>query len=135
MLKDQDILATIAVKDLAKARKFYEGTLGLKPVSTEGDEAVTFQSGNTKVLVYHSEFAGTNKATAATFMVNDEIDAIAKALKTKGVPFENYDWPNVRHDGDIHVMGEMRVAWFKDPDGNILAIVNGKTASAHAGME
>ena len=135
MLKDQDIYATIAVRDLAKARKFYEGTLGLEPVATEGNEVVTYKTGASKMMVYRSEYAGTNKATAATWVVGDEVDAIAMALKAKGVTFESYDWPEVRHDGDVHVMGELRNAWFKDPDGNILSIVNGKPAQTHAGME
>lgn len=135
MFKDQDIHATIAVKDLAIARKFYEGTLGLEPVATGGAEVVTYQSGASKVLVYRSEFAGTNKATAATWVVGDEVDDIAKALKAKGVTFEHYSWPDVKLEGDVHVMGDLRNAWFKDPDGNILNIVNGKTAKTHAGME
>lgn len=135
MLRDQEVLATIAVKDLAKARKFYEGTLGLEPVATEGKEVVTYRSGTSKLLIYRSEYAGTNRATAATWIVGDEVDAIAKTLKAKGVKFENYDWPDVRHDGDVHVMGELRNAWFTDPDGNILSIVNGKHATTHAGME
>ena len=132
MLKDRDIVATIAVKDLAVARKFYEGTLGLEPVGTEGDEVVAYRSGASQVLVYRSEYAGTNRATAATWLVGDEIDEIARQLKGKGVAFEHYTFPDSRLEGDIHVMGAMRNAWFKDPDANILAIVNGRTADHRA---
>ena len=74
--------------------------------------------------MYESQFAGTNKATAATWMVGDEIESIVKTLKSKGVPFEHYDMPNMKRQGDIHVAGNMKVAWFKDPDGNILNVVN-----------
>ena len=133
MLKDRDIVATIAVKDLAVARRFYEETLGLEPVATEGDEVVAYRSGAAQVLVYRSEFAGTNRATAATWLVGDEIDDIARTLKGKGVPFEHYTFPDSRLEGDVHVMGELRNAWFKDPDGNILSIVNGRTADSRAG--
>ena len=68
MLGDNDAVATIAVKNLPAARKFYEGKLGFKAVHTEGDQAVALKSGNSQLLVYQSQFAGTNKATAATWM-------------------------------------------------------------------
>jgi len=71
MLGDNDAMATIAVKNLKAARKFYEGALGFKVVHTEGDQAATCKSGNSQVLVYQSQYAGTNKATAATWMVDD----------------------------------------------------------------
>ena len=128
MLKDTDIAATIAVRDLAKARKFYEGTLGLEPASTEGDEAVNYRSGNARVLVYRSEFAGTNRATAATWTVGDDLDEIVGVLGKKGVSFEHYTFPGVTLEGDVHVMGDLRNAWFKDPEGNILALVGKRPA-------
>jgi len=133
MLKDRDILATIAVKDLAAARKFYEKTLGLEVVATIDDQVVNYRAGGCKLMVYKSQYAGTNKATAATWIVGDEIDEIVKALRGKGVAFEHYDLPGMKREGEVHVMGEMRNAWFKDPDGNILSIVNGKMADSHAG--
>jgi catechol 2,3-dioxygenase-like lactoylglutathione lyase family enzyme len=124
MLGNKDALATIAVKDLAVGRKFYEGTLGFRAVHTEGAEAITFQSGSTRLLVYRSQFAGTNRATAATFMVGADIDAVVKSLRDKGVVFEHYDMPGQTRQGDVHVFGDLKNAWFKDPDGNILSIVN-----------
>ncbi len=122
MLGDNDAMATIAVKNLAAARKFYEGKLGFKPVHTEGDQAVAYKSGKSQVLVYQSQFAGTNKATAATWMVKD-VESLAKDLKGKGIAFEHYDMPGITRKGDVHVAGKRKNAWFKDPDGNILAIV------------
>ncbi|MEA2762882.1 MAG: hypothetical protein QOD47_2166 [Gemmatimonadaceae bacterium] len=122
MLGDYDVLATIAVKNLATARKFYEGKLGLKEVHAEGDQAVTFQSGNSQLLVYQSQFAGTNKATAVTWMVK-RLESLVKDLRAKGISFEHYDMPGVTLKGDIHVAGKLKNAWFKDPDGNVLALV------------
>ncbi len=121
MLGDYDALATIAVKNLKAARTFYEDKLGFKAVHTEGDQAVTYQSGKSQLLVYQSHFAGTNKATAATWMVKD-VEGLVKELKAKGVTFEHYDFPGVTLEGDVHVMGKRRNSWFKDPDGNTLAL-------------
>jgi len=124
MLGNRDAVTNIAVRDLGTARRFYEGTLGLKPVATEGEEAIVFRSGNSTLIVYRSQFAGTNRATAVTWVVGDEVDAVARGLKAKGVAFEHYDMPGMKREGDIHVAGDMKVAWFKDPDGNILNIAN-----------
>ena len=124
MLANSNATANLAVKDLAKARAFYEGTLGLKQVHDEGGELIVYKSGDTAINVYHSQFAGTNKATAVTWMVGDEIDNVVKALKSKGVTFEHYDMPGAKHDGDVHDFGKLRVAWFKDPDGNIFNLGN-----------
>ena len=125
MLGKKDAAANIAVKDLAKARKFYEGTLGLKEVGNEGEEVVAYRSGSSTILVYQSQYAGTNKATAMTWTAGQEIDGIVGDLRGKGVKFEHYDMPGMKREGDIHVAGDLRAAWFKDPDGNILSIVSG----------
>jgi len=124
MLASKDAVANIAVKDLPIGRKFYEQTLGLKVIATEGQEVVTFKSGNTSLYVYRSQYAGTNQATAVTWSVGNEIEEIVSALKAKGVRFEHYDLPGTTHKGDLHVMGDRKVAWFKDPNGNILCLVN-----------
>ena len=123
MLGNTNAVANLAVKDLGAAKRFYEGTLGLKQVGAEGDEVVVYRSGNSTLNVYRSQFAGTNQATAVTWEVGD-VDAEVRALKAKGVRFESYDMPGLRHDGDVHVSESMRVAWFKDPDGNILNLVS-----------
>ena len=124
MLSDKDAAANIAVKNLEMARKFYEDTLGLKQVGAEGDDLVVYKSGNTILNVYRSQYAGTNKATAVTWTVGDDVEGIVRALKAKGVVFEHYDMPDMRVEGDVHVAGDMKVAWFRDPDGNILNIIN-----------
>ena len=124
MLERTKALATIAVRDTATARRFYEGALGLKPLPSPQKGSITYESGDTNLLVYESPYAGTNKATSATFVVGDGLDRTVEALKAKGVKFEHYDLPNTTLKGDIHESGETRVAWFKDPDGNILNIIS-----------
>lgn len=124
MLADKEAVAMIAVKDIKAAARFYEGTLGLIKLSTEGDEVITYRSGSSKINVYHSEYAGTNKATCVMWDVGDQIEAIAGKLKLQGVPFEHYDMPGLTLKGDVHVGNDMKVAWFRDPDGNILSIVS-----------
>jgi catechol 2,3-dioxygenase-like lactoylglutathione lyase family enzyme len=124
MLRNESAIPTIAVKDLARARKFYQDTLGLTPVGGESDEVVVFKSGDSIINVYRSQYAGTNEATAMTWSVVD-VDATVAELKDKGVRFEHYDMPQMKREGDIHIAGDIRAAWFKDPDGNILSIVNG----------
>lgn len=124
MLANIDASANLAVKDLAVAKKFYEGTLGLVQAGSEGDELVVYRSGETTFNVYKSKEAGTNKATAVTWMVGDRIEEVVKALAGKGVKFEHYDMPEMTREGDIHIGGDMKVAWFKDPDGNILNLAS-----------
>jgi catechol 2,3-dioxygenase-like lactoylglutathione lyase family enzyme len=123
MLADFDAMATVAVKNLAAAAQFYEGKLGLKKVGGGEMQVLIYQSGKSTLLVYESQFAGTNKATAVTWSVED-VDGTIRALKEKGIAFERYDFPDVKHEGDVHVFGEIRNAWLKDPDGNILSIVS-----------
>jgi catechol 2,3-dioxygenase-like lactoylglutathione lyase family enzyme len=121
MLSKNDAVATVAVKDLQRAKKFYEGTLGLTKVM-ENEEVIAFRTGTSKLFVYRSQFAGTNKATAVTF-VAEEVDDLVQKLKSRGVSFEHYDLPQMTRQGDVHVAGSMRAAWFKDPDGNIFSLV------------
>jgi len=123
MLTDSEAIATIGVKKIDKAKAFYEGKLGFKPTGDEHDGAVTYDSGGSKLFVYESDYAGTNKATTATWVVED-VDGTVNTLRGRGVNFEHYDFPETKLEGDVHVSGTMRMAWFKDPDGNILAIVN-----------
>jgi catechol 2,3-dioxygenase-like lactoylglutathione lyase family enzyme len=125
MLEAKEPIGTIAVKDLGVAKKFYQGTLGLKLVDEQGSEAHTYRGGAARLIVYRSQFAGTNKATALNFMVGAEIENIVNGLRERGVTFEHYDLPEMKREGDIHVAGPMKAAWFKDPDGNILCVMNG----------
>ncbi|HEX6071717.1 MAG TPA: VOC family protein [Sphingomicrobium sp.] len=122
MLGKADATPMIAVRDLDRARSFYEDTLGLKARDDFG-EGFMLESGDTQFNVYRSEFAGTNKATSLTFEV-DDIDKEVSELKGKGILFEHYDLPGLERRGDLYV-GEkgFKTAWFKDPDGNILSLI------------
>jgi catechol 2,3-dioxygenase-like lactoylglutathione lyase family enzyme len=125
VLADKDAMATIAVKDTKVAQKFYEGTLGLKPTPEQEPGVLAYKSGQSTVLVYESQYARTNKATAATWVAGADLEGVVRALKAKGVTFEHYDLPGTTRQGDVHIAGKTKVAWFKDPDGNILSIVSG----------
>jgi catechol 2,3-dioxygenase-like lactoylglutathione lyase family enzyme len=128
MLKDRNSSAIVAVSDLGRARHFYEEVLGLEPIADEGpgdDTVLGFRTGQTRLTVYQSEFAGTNKANAVTFEMQGDLAATVAALKAKGVVFEHYDLPGLTLDGDIHRAGEVGLVWLKDPDGNILHLIQG----------
>ena len=122
MLNDKDVGATVAVRHLAAAKEFYGEILGLQVVEDMEPGGLVYRSGRTQLLVYVSEYAGTNRATAATWDVGGAIDEIVRSLQSKGVRFEHYDLPDTQREGDIHVSGNLRLAWLKDPDGNILAL-------------
>ena len=126
MLNTKDAIATLAVSDLQAAAVFYEGALGFEKVAVVDEELIIYRSGKVVFNLYRSKYAGTNQATAVSWVVGEELDTIVAALKAKGVQFEHYDhMPGMTRSGDIHLGGGMKVAWFKDPDGNILNIVSG----------
>jgi len=118
MLSDYNIFATVAVKDLQAGKKFYGETLGLVKMD-ENPAGVMYKSGNGKLFVYMSPTAGSGEATCASWEV-DDIEYAIEALKAKGIEFERYDFPGVTRQGDVHIFGKMKSAWFKDPDGNVL---------------
>lgn len=124
MLSTKNALANIAVKNLEISRKFYENILDLEKIDSVGEEVMVYRCGTAAIIVYQSQFAGSNKATSATWVVGEDMDVLVKDLKSKGVTFEHYDLPNTTLKDDIHFDGDMKVAWFKDPDGNILNIIN-----------
>ena len=124
MLKDHDSSAIVAVNDLARARAFYGDVLGLQ-LADEGDEegVLVYRTGATKLVVYRSEFSGTNRANAVVWGVGGDIDAIVSSLEANGAAFEHY--PDIGTlDGNVHVAGPARLVWLKDPDGNILHVNN-----------
>ena len=108
MLQGANAVATLAVKDLAK---FYEDTLGRTRADAEDNEAIILESGESRINVYRSRFAGTNQATALTWTV-DDVEDVVRTLKAKGVRFEHYDLPEMKREGDVHVPGDMKAAWF-----------------------
>lgn len=123
MLSDIDVVATIAVSDIEEARRFYEGKLGLKGKETGESDVLTYKTGKSNLFVYASDYAGSCEVTTATWPVGDKLDDIVHRLQEKGIKFEHYDMPDTVREGDIHISGDMRMAWFKDPDGNIIGLV------------
>jgi catechol 2,3-dioxygenase-like lactoylglutathione lyase family enzyme len=112
----------LATKDVARARRFYEDVLGFVSLGNAPGDILQYRAGEIVFVVYPSQYAGTNRATALTWTVRDQLERTVETLKGKGVRFEHYDLPDTVRRGDIHVSGEIRNAWFKDPDGNIHAI-------------
>ena len=125
MLKSSEPIATVPVRDFGTARNFYETKLGLTLEDAGMPNVGTFRSDHGALLVYQSEFAGTNQATAVTWVVGTNIGETVEALKAKGITFESYDIPGAKKEGDVYTFETVRTAWFKDPDGNIHALVNG----------
>jgi catechol 2,3-dioxygenase-like lactoylglutathione lyase family enzyme len=125
MLGSKDAIATVAVKDIKAARRFYEDQLGLTPSMAENHGVITYKTGGVSLVVYTSQFAGTNKATSVTWSVGGDFDEIVQSLRSKGVSFEHYDGlPEVTREGDVHRVGDLKLAWFKDPDGNIHHLIS-----------
>ena len=125
MLRDTDITTLVAVKNLSEANTFYEDLLRLTRVD-EDRGWIQYRSGRSDVIVYESEHAGSNKATTAAWTVNDVREAI-RELRANGVDsFQQYDdLPRTKRDGDIHIAGDVKMAWFSDPSGNVFD-VNGR---------
>jgi catechol 2,3-dioxygenase-like lactoylglutathione lyase family enzyme len=111
---------TLPTADQDRAKKFYGETLGLE-IEQDTPGGTMYKLGSGHVFVYPSEFAGTNQATAATILV-DDVEAAVAELRERGVTFEEYDMPGLKTvDGIAEIEGE-KGAWFKDTEGNILAV-------------
>ena len=124
MLKDQTSSAIVPCSDVAAARRFYTETLGLAVVEDHGD-VFAVQTGDSRLNVYKSDYAGTNKANAVVWNAVDEIEAIAADLRAKGVTLDEYPEGFDRVTEGVHVKGSFKAIWLKDPDGNILHVNGG----------
>jgi catechol 2,3-dioxygenase-like lactoylglutathione lyase family enzyme len=122
MFSDQVSAAMLPASDLERAKQWYADHLDLKPVY-EDPNGIEFMTGQgTRFSVYPSQFAGTNQATAMGFLAND-LSAEMDDLRSKGITFEEYDIPGVQtKDGVADFGNGERGAWFKDSEGNILAL-------------
>ena len=121
MLQSAPMYSYIPAKDVPRARKFYEEKVGLKP-KQEIDGGVAYQLGKgTACFLYPTPNAGTNKASQAFWQV-DDIEREVAELKKRGVKFEEYDMPDITMKNSIATGGGAKTAWFKDTEGNILAI-------------
>jgi predicted enzyme related to lactoylglutathione lyase len=122
MLQKSPLYAYIPVKDVARARKFYEEKLGFKPKQEiEGGVVYEFGKG-TAGFLYPTENAGTSRASQAFWQVDDIEQEVAE-LKRRGVKFEDYDMPDMEKRNSIFIGGGAKAAWFKDTEGNILAVI------------
>jgi catechol 2,3-dioxygenase-like lactoylglutathione lyase family enzyme len=120
-LADWSLGTTIPAKDLEGTRRFYEDVLGAQVV-TEDPGGILYRSGDSYFSLYPTEYAGTAQHTVGAFMVSD-VEAAVAGLRGKGVTFEEYDLPGLKTVNGIADLGGTRGAWFKDPEGNILSVV------------
>jgi catechol 2,3-dioxygenase-like lactoylglutathione lyase family enzyme len=124
-LRESRVVAAIAVSDMGRAREFYEGKLGLSSGKDQADGGHSYPCGDgTEIHVYPSSHAGESAATLAAWRV-DDVEAAVDELRAKGVTFEQYSEPFETNEKGIATFGEDSVAWFKDPDGNTLAVETG----------
>ncbi|HET6149676.1 MAG TPA: VOC family protein [Polyangia bacterium] len=123
MLGTAPIIAYVPALDLARARKFYEDKLGLVPKEEYGGgTGLVYECGQgSTFFMYQSPGAGTSKANQAFWAV-DDLAAEMAALRAKGVRFEEYDLPGLKTVNGVNVGGGAKTAWFKDSEGNILAL-------------
>ena len=127
MLTSSPVSATLPVVDLERAKKFYEGILGLKVVREDPSPGAELQAGEGTSLYIYERAASKADHTVARFTMKN-VEAVVKELKAKGVVFEDVDVPRLKTVDGIATMatpvGEFKGAWFKDTEGNILAIGN-----------
>ena len=122
MLQRFPLYAYIPAKDVARARRFYEDKLGFRP-KEEVAGGVAYEFGNgTACFLYPTPNAGTSKASQAFWQV-DDIEREVTELKSRGIRFENYGMPGQRSPSGVITAGRARAAWFKDTEGNILAVI------------
>lgn len=125
MFDSTPIKATLPASDIERAREWYKTVLGLDPTETDEFGGTTYLAGGVEFLVYPSEFAGTNKATAASLSAAD-FDAAVALLRSRGVVFDDVDYGEVRtEEGILSMPDGRRVAWFSDSEGNTLALTSG----------
>jgi catechol 2,3-dioxygenase-like lactoylglutathione lyase family enzyme len=123
MLGSHRVFPTIPATDLARARRWYDEKLGLKP-SAEAPEGLRYKlADGTGFLLYPTQFAGKAPNTLMGFETND-VEGDVAALKKKGVKFEEYDMPGLKTVNSIATMGSTKGAWFRDSENNILSIAN-----------
>jgi predicted enzyme related to lactoylglutathione lyase len=120
MLRNAPICAYIPASNISRARKFYEEIIGLQP-KEEYAGGVIYECGGTGVFMYPTPNAGTSKASQAFWQVKD-VEVEVAELKERGVKFEEYDMPGMTMKNSIAMAGGAKTAWFKDSEGNILAI-------------
>ena len=124
MLSDLEIYAVLPASDLGRAREFYKDKLGLEPVEERREGLIYQTSSGPKFLLYETQFAGTAQNTAMNWAARD-LDAEMAELRSRGVVFEEYDFPGLKTENGVATDDDGRGAWFKDSEGNILALSEG----------
>jgi predicted enzyme related to lactoylglutathione lyase len=122
MLQKAPIYAYIPAKDLPRARRFYEQKLGFRPKDEQPDGVVYEFGEHTACFLYKTPHAGTSRASQAFWQV-DDIEREVAELKSRGVEFEHYDMPEMKAGSDIATGHGAKSAWFKDSEGNIMALI------------
>jgi catechol 2,3-dioxygenase-like lactoylglutathione lyase family enzyme len=122
MLTERRVHPTIPVADRERARAWYEERLGFRPVWERPQGIMYEAAGGSRFVLFPSANAGTSPGTLMSFEVPD-IEAEVAELKARGVVFEEYDYPNLRTVDSVATMGEVRAAWFKDSEGNVIGVV------------
>lgn len=124
MLTERPVTVMLPAKDTKRAQKFYDETLGIRPAEVTDYGARYTLTGGTPMFLYQTQFAGTSGATLLSFDSTD-IAGDMRALRAKGVRFEDYDLPDLKTKDGVAEFGPVRNAWFKDSEGNILGLVQG----------
>jgi catechol 2,3-dioxygenase-like lactoylglutathione lyase family enzyme len=121
MLADAEVTCMLPVKDMARARRFYEDGLGLRPQGLQPDGKFTYRVGGMRLALFPKPEGTKAEHTAVSFRVAD-ITAAITALKARGVTFADYDFPGFKTVDHVCVLGSEKAAWFTDPEGNILCL-------------
>ena len=123
MLTNASVHPTLPVIDLERAKKFYEGTLGLKVILEDPSPGAVLKAGEGTTLYIYQRAATKAEHTVAGFKVKD-VEATVRELKVRGVVFEDVDAPGLRTVDGVATVGEIKAAWFKDTEGNTLSVNN-----------
>lgn len=121
MLTHASVTTMLPVKDMARARRFYEGSLGLKPIGLKPDGKFVYDCSGATLALFPKEGGTKADHTAVSFRVPDIAASIAE-LKGHGVVFEDYDFPGLKTVEHVCVLGSEKAAWFEDPAGNVLCL-------------
>ena len=125
MFTNTQATAMLPAKDAARARAWYADKLGLKPAQEFGDMGAVYDLGGTRVFLYPTQFAGTAQHTVLSFDT-DDLAADMTVLRNRGVTFLDYDLPGLKTVDGVADFGQIRNAWCKDSEGNILGFVQGE---------
>jgi catechol 2,3-dioxygenase-like lactoylglutathione lyase family enzyme len=116
-----EVTCILPVKDMERARRFYDKSLGLQPMGGKPDGKFVYRCGGTEIALFPKAEGTKAQHTALSFRVGNIADAIA-VLKSRGVTFADYDYPGLKTIGHVCVLGSEKAAWFEDTEGNILCL-------------